>query len=133
VLFFALTGAVQLLGLHEAGEKYQPPRLIEKLSMVHKDQVFAQPRHHEERHGESPSMPEKLGQASEESRHPQEHEAELTLGTLVLKGYFLLVAAALAASSLLGLWIGLRPAARSRTAWWLLAAGTAIPATLVFF
>lgn len=47
VLFFALTGAVQLFSLHEAHGSYQPPAIIEKLSSVHKDQVFALGHHHD--------------------------------------------------------------------------------------
>src|SRR5580698_2249190 len=40
VLFFALTGALQIFNLHEAHGTYTPALLIEKLSAVHKDQVF---------------------------------------------------------------------------------------------
>ncbi len=40
VLFFALTGATQLFGLHESHGDYRPPAIVEKLSSVHKDQVF---------------------------------------------------------------------------------------------
>ena len=46
VLFFALTGAVQLFGLHESHGDYRPPSLLEKLSTVHKDQKFALGDHH---------------------------------------------------------------------------------------
>jgi hypothetical protein len=41
VLFFAATGSLQLFSLHEAHGDYQPPAFIEKLGMLHKDQVFA--------------------------------------------------------------------------------------------
>ncbi len=43
VLFFALTGALQLFSLHEAHDDYQPAPLIEALGKVHKDQVFEMP------------------------------------------------------------------------------------------
>ena len=46
VLFFALTGATQLFSLHEEHGNYKPPAIIEKLSSVHKDQVFAFGNHH---------------------------------------------------------------------------------------
>jgi hypothetical protein len=46
VLFFSLTGAVQLFSLHESHGKYRPPPILEKLSAVHKDQVFALGDHH---------------------------------------------------------------------------------------
>ena len=53
VLFFALTGALQLFGLHEARDGYHPPALIEKLGRLHKDQAFALKPHRgqaEQRH-----------------------------------------------------------------------------------
>src|SRR5580698_6574518 len=40
VLFFALTGAVQLFSWHEAHGNYHPPVLLERLSSLHKDQVL---------------------------------------------------------------------------------------------
>src|SRR5580693_6140170 len=40
LLFFALTGAIQLFGLHEADGQYHPFTIVEKLGMLHKDQVF---------------------------------------------------------------------------------------------
>ena len=56
VMFFALTGSLQLFSLHEAHGDYHPPALIEALGNVHKDQVFrirpprggAAPAHHHE-------------------------------------------------------------------------------------
>jgi len=45
VLFFSLTGAVQLFSLHEAHGNYQPFAIVEKLSSVHKDQEFALGHH----------------------------------------------------------------------------------------
>ena len=39
VIFFALTGALQIFSLHESHGTYTPPALIEKLSSMHKDQV----------------------------------------------------------------------------------------------
>jgi len=40
VIFFSLTGALQLFSLHEAHGTYQPPAILEKLASVHKDQVL---------------------------------------------------------------------------------------------
>ena len=41
--FFAFTGILQALKLHEArkGESYQPPAWIKSLALVHKDQHLA--------------------------------------------------------------------------------------------
>ena len=117
VIFFALTGALQIFSLHESHGTYTPPALIEKLSSMHKDQVFEQ-KHHDD--GEAQSKDER-------QPPPQEHEAGPTLGTMLLKWFFLFVALALCASTLLGLWIGLTRFQRKRTGWWLLLAGIILP------
>lgn len=58
IIFFALSAALQLFGLHEGhpGEAYQPPKWIEKVGEIHKDQTLADrhgppPGAGEERHG----------------------------------------------------------------------------------
>ena len=45
VVFFAVTGALQLFSLHEAHGDYHPPAIIEKLGTLHKDQRFALKEH----------------------------------------------------------------------------------------
>ncbi len=41
LLFFAFTGAVQTLSLHEgAGDSYAPPKWLAELSQVHKNQTL---------------------------------------------------------------------------------------------
>jgi hypothetical protein len=126
VLFFALTGTYQLFGLHEAHGTYTPPVLLEKLSMVHKDQLFAQ-RESEDKHAPPDAQPK-------EPKAPaaaEEHEHEPSLGTILLKWYFLAVALALTMSTGLGLWMGLTHIKHKRTRRWLLAAGIVIPVVLV--
>src|ERR1700685_4580837 len=44
VLFFALTGILQIFNLHEAHGGYHPALILEKLSVGHKDQEFEAPR-----------------------------------------------------------------------------------------
>ena len=62
ILFFAFSGSLQLFSLHEGhpGESYQPPKWIEELASIHKDQRIA------EHHGPSPSFA-----AAQESRARQ--------------------------------------------------------------
>lgn len=122
VIFFALTGALQIFSLHEAHGSYEPPALIEKLSSVHKDQVFAQKQHEERDEPVSPP-PAK-------AEHHVEHDEGPTLGTVLLKWFFLFVALALATSTALGLWIGLTHIQRKRTGRWLLLAGIVLPVAL---
>jgi hypothetical protein len=114
VLFFALTGAVQLFGLHEAHGDYRPFALIEKLSSVHKDQVF------ELGHHEAAAQP-----------GAKDDDDKTGLPTLLLKGFFLLVALCLTLSTSLGLWMGLTQTRRKRTAWLLVIAGGLIPLALL--
>jgi uncharacterized iron-regulated membrane protein len=119
VMFFALTGALQLFGLHEAHGNYRPPPVIEKLGMLHKNQVFAQPERHE---------PEReAGGRTGAPTRPPEDEDEPAARSLVLKGFFLLVALGLTASTMLGLWIGLTHVRRKRTGWLVLGLGFTVP------
>jgi hypothetical protein len=122
VIFFALTGALQLFSLHESHGSYTPPALIEKLSSMHKDQVFER-KHHKEH---EPEAEPKSGRQPP----PEEHEKGPTLSTMLLKWFFLCVALALTASTLLGLWIGLTHVQRKSTGWWLLLAGIVLPIAL---
>jgi hypothetical protein len=126
VLFFALTGALQLFSLHESHGAYQPPPLVEKLGMLHKDQVFAL----KERHQPPPAPPS----AQNGPPHPADDDDDaVPLGTLVLKWFFLLVAAGLMSSTLLGLWIGLTHLRHKRVALGLLVAGVVLPVVLTIF
>ena len=120
VIFFALTGALQIFSLHESHGTYTPPALIEKLSSIHKDQVFEQKHHKHEAESKDDQQPPS----------PQEQEEGPTLGTMLLKWFFLFVALALTSSTVLGLWIGLTHMRRKRTGGWLLLAGVVLPIAL---
>jgi hypothetical protein len=106
VLFFALTGALQIFNLHEAHDSYTPPPLIQKLSAVHQDQVF---------------------EASDAHHHAPGDDDKVTGATLALKWYFCAVAVGLAVSTLIGIWMGLTQIRRKGLAWILLIAGTLLP------
>ena len=128
VLFFALTGALQIFSLHEAHGTYHPLPIVEKLASVHKDQVFALGEHHEG----PPPAPAAAPQAGGDAHPPgpAEHEVEPAIGTPLLKWYFLVVALGLTTSTLFGLWMGLTHIRHRRTGWWLLAVGAAVPLVL---
>jgi hypothetical protein len=120
VLFFALTGATQIYNLHEAHGSYHPPALLEKLSSVHMDQVFELGHHHDSPESDDHPAP-----------GPEEHEDEPGLATLLLKGYFLLVALGLAVSTVFGLWMGLVQTRNKTVGWLLVGAGSVIPLVLL--
>lgn len=134
VLFFTVTGSVQLFSLHEAHGTYRPWALIEKLSSVHKDQVF-KPGHH----GAAPEAPAEVeGHAdaappAADAARPAapDDDDETAPSTWMLKGFFLLVAMGLTVSACLGLWMGLTQTRRKRLAWSLVIAGTLIPLGLL--
>ncbi|MBV8741892.1 MAG: hypothetical protein JOZ12_08890 [Sinobacteraceae bacterium] len=146
ILFFALTGALQIFHLHEAHGDYQPPMLLEKLGRVHKDQVFAPDEHHEHAADHAPAGPKgeaasakpgeehegaKGGDEHDGAKGGEEHEEEGSAGTLLLKWYFIIVALALTTSTCLGLWIGLTHFRHKRIGWVLLLIGILLPALLI--
>jgi hypothetical protein len=124
VLFFSLTGAVQLFSLHEAHGSYQPPAVVEKLSSVHKDQVFLFGDHH--------TPPEPQAAAGKAGPGPGAQEDDRTPpSTLMLKWFFLLVPLGLVVSTTFGIWTGLTQIRQTRMSWILLIAGTRIPVGLI--
>lgn len=123
LVFFCLTGALQVFSLHEAHGSYRPFALIEKLSSVHKDQVLE--KHHEEEQHAGHAAAQTADQQHEDD------EDESTLGTLALKGFFLLASLALAVSAVLGAWIAVTQSREKRLCWVLLATGTVLPVVLL--
>jgi len=136
LVFFCLTGAVQLFSLHEAHGGYHPYEWVEKLSSVHKDQVL-EPHHAHQHGGQQP--PAALKPAPESSDHDtdhggdheHEHEDSESFGTLALKVFLLLVALGLTTSATLGVWIGLTQLRQKRLGWVLLAVGAGLPLVLL--
>jgi hypothetical protein len=124
VLFFALTGALQLFSLHEAHGDYHPPPVIEKLGMLHKDQVFAaKPKRRQPAAAQAPKSAAPAAEAHRE-------EGPKT-STLVLKGFFLFVAASLVVSTCLGVWMTLAYGSGKRVLWLVFLAGAAIPLAIL--
>jgi hypothetical protein len=124
VLFFALTGALQLFSWHEAHGHYTPPPILEKLSAIHKDQVFKAGHHHG--HDAPAAKTPGVGPAAADD------DDKLKTSTLVLKIYFFwVVALGLAVSTGFGMWIGLTHTTRKRAAWILVGIGTVIPVALL--
>jgi hypothetical protein len=125
VLFFALTGALQVVGLHESHGDYRPPLLLEKLSSVHTDQLFQEP--HDHHHGEDADSAK--GPTDPDA---QEGDEEPVKGrTLALKWFFAAVGVGLSISTLVGVWIGLTQMHSRATAWLLLGVGALIPIALL--
>jgi hypothetical protein len=127
VLFFSLTGAIQIFNLHEAHGGYHPAALLEKLSAVHKDQVFEAPRDKSAPDHDAPHAA--AGGAGDE---PAEDEDEKqSASTLALKWFFLAVSLGLITSTLIGIWMGTTQIRRKGVAWTLLIVGTVVPIGLL--
>lgn len=136
ILFFALTGALQLFGLHEShpGETYQAPVWVQKLGSIHKDQVL-------ERHGPTPGAfaERKAPPSADAAPKPAEPQRPKRGGeerrpsplTYALKFFFLAMSLGLVSSTVLGIFMAFKYN-RSRTlVWGLLVAGTVIPLGLI--
>jgi hypothetical protein len=131
VLFFALTGAAQIFNLHEAHGRYQPPAIVEKLSSVHKDQVFAFGDHHTSTDPHTNPGGPVAGAGQRADTNNDNDGARTELSTLLLKWFFLIVALCLLVSTAFGIWMGLTQIRARRFGWLVLLAGTAIPVGLL--
>jgi hypothetical protein len=118
ILFFALTGSLQLFTLHEAHGDYHPPAVIEKLGMLHKDQVFA-------------AKPKKRTPPAAARAPGAHHDEGPKTSALALKWFFLFVAASLAVSTCLGVWMALSYSGDKRILWLVFLAGAAIPLAIL--
>ncbi|HJV43582.1 hypothetical protein [Caulobacter sp.] len=134
VMFFALTGAVQLYELHESHGAYVAPAVIEKLGMVHKNQVY-------KARGRKPGPPaaeaaQKPATATPATAAPQaaakapDAEPAVKPAIPLLKAVFLLVSIALVATTALGVWMAIAYGREKKLSWILLAVGAVIPLVL---
>ena len=126
VLFFAVTGSLQLFSLHEAHGGYRPPAIVEGLASVHKDQVY-------KIRPPQPEAEEDVKPAAKPSHPPSDGARKPKSSGLALKVLFLAVAAGLVISTCLGLWMALAYGRHKALLWGLLAAGIVLPILLVVF
>lgn len=142
VLFFAVTGSLQLFSLHEAHGGYTPPPLVEALGRVHKDQVLRAPpkqggpaRHaaasHDDDH--AAAAPDRADDHAAPARADHDHAAPASplWSVTALKWVFLCVAVGLIISTSLGLWLALTFSRRKGVVVALLLLGAALPTLLV--
>ena len=131
ILLFALTGALQVYGLHEAGEggAYKPAPIVEKLAQVHIHQRFAlKPK----RPGAAAKPPvAQAAAAAARPAGPPEDEERADPAQALLKALFFAAAIGLAASAVIGVWISLLAPRGRGVILGLLAAGTLLPILLI--
>ncbi|MFC3070616.1 hypothetical protein [Phenylobacterium soli] len=139
IIFFAVTGAVQVLGLHEAsrdGGGYKPAPLVEKLAQVHIHQRFAEPpRRNAARPAAGPGAPGAPTATAAPQAQPAAQAARRgpSLGTRLVKWFFAASAVGLTLSGLLGVWIAVTQSRQRKLAWALLAIGAVIPLAFLAF
>jgi len=128
ILFFASTGMVQVLSLHQSSPGYNAPILLQRLGALHKDQVFGAP--HRPALG-PPAKPHQAGAGHGCAAPAPPPPKPIGLVRGILKGFALCVGLGLISSTLLGLYMAYRFNRRSWVLAALFAAGFIVPAILV--
>ncbi len=127
ILFFALTGAIQVVGLHEGrpGSTYKPPVWIEKLAQVHKKQTLVTRR-------EGPPARPRDREPVERRPGPEQGGPPKESGSSVpMKAFTLLMSVGLALTTCLGIYMSFKYNRSRRLVWSLLVTGTLLPICLL--
>lgn len=122
ILFFAFTGALQTLGLHEASDwAGQPARWVVVAASIHKDQAMPRPKR---------PRPPAAGKDGDHAAPAgtQDHRPS----PVPLKIFTVLLALGLICTSIIGIVIALNNAAMRRASTICLVAGTALPILFLF-
>ncbi len=134
ILFFALTGALQLFGLHESHEGYKPPEVVEKLGRLHMKQTYAlkpvRPVPAKAAMVVLAADPGAAPAAAPPVPRPEPAKAPAP-SVQRLKWLFLAVSLGLIVSTLLGIWMALVYSRRKIVTWLLLLAGAAAPVAII--
>jgi hypothetical protein len=128
IIFFALTGVLQVFSLHEGrpGGQYQPPAWIVKLAQLHKKQNLAvRPP------GRPKSAP--AGRPADQRVPAAKPPEQNMVFVYLLKWFVALMGLGLAFTTALGIIMAFQFARDKRVIWLLLVLGTLIPAALVLF
>ena len=128
VIFFALSGALQIFRLQEGrpGGSYQPPSWIVFLAGVHKDQRA------ESTPPAKPAPPAAEAAPAPKPASPPEGQPARRKRSTVLMWFFTLAAIGIIMSTVLGIVMAFKYNRDRRTIWALLAAGTLLPLVMLF-
>lgn len=135
LLFFALTGAVQTLSLHEAaGSSYKPPAVLAELGQLHKNQTTVMPVRKAPQ-GEAAHEPVRADHAVAPASAPQ--PAVSLAGKqrqhLPMKIFFLLIAVGLLTSTATGVYMSYKYERNALLVTGALLAGVLVPLVLLKF
>ena len=134
ILFFALTGGLQMFGLHETsrGSSYVPPAILVHLSQLHKKGTFYLPQRRppqpvsEKPDGMKPDAPKP------DTKTTQTKSGPAVPNPLPTKIFFAATAVALVISTCTGTVMAWKYARRKSSVLLLLAAGILVPIVLLF-
>jgi hypothetical protein len=125
ILFFAITGGLQMFGLHETGKgsSYVPPSILAHLSQLHKKGTLTVPVR------KQPSQP--VPSPAPKPDTPRPEPAKPTHNPLPIKIFFAITAIGLVISTLSGLIMSWKYSRRKPIVAAIFAAGIAIPLLLL--
>ena len=138
ILFFAITGALQMFGLHESsrGSSYVPPAILVHLSQLHKKGTLYLPPRRPPQATSAKSDPVKPEIAKSDgpkpdSEKPPRAPQSSAPNPLPIKIFFAATAGALVISTLTGIIMGWKYARRRSSVLLVLAAGVVLPLLLL--
>jgi hypothetical protein len=129
ILFFAITGGLQMFGLHETsrGSSYVPPAILVHLSQLHKKGTLYVPQRKP-----VPSAPPKPdGPKADAPKFPEAPSPSPAPNALPMKIFFAATALALVLSTCTGLFMSWKYARRKTLVVAVLSAGIACPLLLL--
>jgi hypothetical protein len=144
IIFFAFTGLLQVVGLHESHERGAPPPYpwIAKLAQLHKDQKLRalrppasapQAGHAAARPG-TDAAPNANAASNPNAPAPaanHEHDEGEAEAFVPLKLFVLLMALGLIATSFIGIYIAVQNPRTKRAAWLSVALGLVVPVLMI--
>lgn len=135
ILFFAITGGLQMFGLHEStrGSSYIPPNILVHLSQLHKKgTLYLPPRKVAPPNSARSDGAKPDGPKLEPPKPMQTPPATPSPNSLPMKIFFAATALALAVSTCTGVTMSWKYERRKSVILLILAAGVLIPAMLLF-
>jgi hypothetical protein len=132
IVFFAFTGALQTLSLHESakGNAYKPAKWIVVLAQLHKKQITQLPPNKIQLSA-SPSPTDKHAEP-EKIGSPEKSPGRLTHHPLPLKIFFLVVSTGLLTSTITGLYMSYKYCRKKALLAIIFIAGIIVPICLTF-
>ena len=131
ILFFAISGAVQVLGLHESkpATGYAAPALLQAMGSLHKNQALPAAASVAGDHDHADDHDHGHGHGHDEHDHGH-HHAPATASVWLLKGFVIAMSVTLAATTLLGLYLSLQNRRERPVVLSLFGLGVVIPVVL---